>query len=307
MLLNIRIKLILIAISIPFILYFWPTALGGETTVLIVQGTSMLPTILPGSLVVAKEAPSYNVDDIVAYQWKEGKATKNIVHRIIDETDNGFVIQGDNNRKKDPGFYSEDDILGTVIIATPYVGDILGLLRNPVILVISGVILAAIQMGQTRKKKKKEKLRRIRLGIPKTNTVPKQKSPKKPDYTLFFAALAFNVLTFIALQFSIVSNIRPTGDVLMGFLFSIFESSFASTVIFALYFMFILGLYFLAKLYEAKKYKKKIRSRKKSNLQLLIGKESNPILALASFLWVLFILMSLFHLMSIAKDLSTVY
>jgi len=305
--LNIRIKLILIAISIPFILYFWPTALGGETTVLIVQGNSMLPTIQPGSLVVAKVAPSYGSNDIVAYQWKQGSATKNIVHRIIDETDNGFVIKGDNNPRKDPGFYTEDDILGTVIFATPYVGDLLGLLRNPVVLVLSGVVIAAIQMEQKRRKKKKEKLRRIRLGIPKLDTLPKQKSPKKPDYTLFFAALAFNVLTFITIQFSIASNIRPIGDILTGFLFRILESSFASTIIFALYFLFIFGLYFIAKLYEAKSYKTKTRSRKKSNLQLLIGKESNPVLALASFLWILFILMSLFHLMSIAKDLSTVY
>ncbi len=304
---NIRIKLILIAISIPFILYFWPTALGGETTVLIVQGNSMLPTIQPGSLVVAKVAPSYGSNDIVAYQWKQGSATKNIVHRIIDETDNGFVIKGDNNPRKDPGFYTEDDILGTVIFATPYVGDLLGLLRNPVVLVLSGVVIAAIQMEQKRRKKKKEKLRRIRLGIPKLNTLPKQKSPKKPDYTLFFAALAFNVLTFITIQFSIASNIRPIGDILTGFLFRILESSFASTIIFALYFLFIFGLYFIAKLYEAKSYKTKTRSRKKSNLQLILGKESNPVLALASFLWILFILMSLFHLMSIAKDLSTVY
>jgi len=267
----------------------------------------MLPHILPGSLVVAKEAPSYGLDDIVAYTWKQGGATKNIVHRIIEDTDNGFIIKGDNNPRKDPGIYTEDDILGTVIFATPYVGDLLGLLRNPVALVISGVILAAIQMVQKRRKKKKEKLRRIRLGIPQIDTKPKQKSQKKPDYTLFFAALAFNVLTFIALQFSIASNMIPTGDILTGFLFSIFESSFASTVIFALYFMFIFGLYFLAKLYEAKKYKRKTRSRKKSNLQLLIGKESNPILALASLLWILFILMSLFHLMDIAKELSTVY
>jgi len=267
----------------------------------------MLPTIQPGSMVVAKEAPSYGTDDIVAYQWKQGSATKNIVHRIIDETDNGFVIKGDNNPRKDPGFYTEDDILGTVIFATPYVGDLLGLLRNPVVLVLSGVILAAIQMDQSRRKKKKEKLRRIRLGIPQTNTLLKKKSPKKPDYTLFFAALAFNVFTFIAIQFSIASNIKPIGDVLTGFLFKILESSFASTIIFALYFIFILGLYFIAKLYEAKSYKTKTRSRKKSNLRLLLGKESNPVLALASFLWVLFILMSLFHLMSIAKDLSTVY
>ena len=61
----------------------------------------MLPTIVPGSLVVAKAAPEYGVGDIVAYELREGSASKIVVHRIMEVTPQGFIIQGDNNPKKD--------------------------------------------------------------------------------------------------------------------------------------------------------------------------------------------------------------
>ena len=309
---NARTKIILVAISVPIFLYFWPTALGGDTEFLIVQGQSMLPTIEPSSLVITKKAPYYEVDDIVAFVQKEGRAQRTVVHRIIDETERGFIIKGDNNPKKDPGYPTTEDIRGKVIFATPYVGGLLGLLRNPLVLLLTGLVIATIQMEQKRRKKRKEKLRRIRLGITKKpdklSNQNSQKRQKKPDYSLFFAAITFNVLTYAALQYSITSHIRPEGDMLTGFLFKVFESSFASTVSFALYFVFILGLYFLAKVYEVKVFKSKANSSKKSQstVRLLLGKESNPILGVAQFLWLLFILMSLFHLMAIGKDLSTV-
>jgi len=273
----------------------------------------MLPTILPGSFVITKEAPSYHIDDIVAFVQKEGKAQKIIVHRIIDETSQGFIIKGDNNPRKDPGYPKENSILGKVIFVAPYVGDLLASLRNPIVLIGTAVVMAAIQMEQGRKKKKKERLRRIRLGISKsTSTILQQKSkkkPKKPNYLLFFAAIAFNIFTYAALQFSIGSNIKAEGDMVTGFLFRAFESSFASTVAFALYFLFILALYFLAKVYEAKSYRAKptLRNKSKKNLKLVLGKDLNPMLAVSQFLWLLFILMSIFHLMAIFNDLATVY
>ena len=76
----------------------------------------MLPTILPGSFVVIKEAPSYQIDDIVAFTQESGRLQKTIVHRIIDETEQGFVIKGDNNARKDAGFPTADDIRGKVLL-----------------------------------------------------------------------------------------------------------------------------------------------------------------------------------------------
>jgi len=107
--LNRAIKIIIIAIMIPIFIYFWPSVLGGDAEILIVQGKSMLPTIQPGSLVVTKQAPSYEIDDIVSFTLKEGGAQRVIVHRIIDQVEGDFIIKGDNNPKKDVGTYSEEE------------------------------------------------------------------------------------------------------------------------------------------------------------------------------------------------------
>lgn len=308
---NRRPKIILLVISLPIIIYLWPSALGGDAEFMMVQGESMLPTILPGSFVITKEAPLYEIDDIVAFLQKEGGLKKIVVHRIIDETPQGFTIKGDNNPRKDPGFPTEDVILGKVVFATPYVGDVLSSLRNPFVLISSAVVMVALQMEQDRRKKRKEKIRRIRLGITKkSSTILEQKSKKKskkPNYSLFFAAIAFNIFTYVALQISIGSNIKQEGDVVTGFLFNIFESSLVSTVTFALYFLFIAGLYFLAKIYEVKSNRTKIiRKKSKTSIRLFVGKDANPMLAVAQFLWILFILMSIFHLLTIFGDLLAV-
>ena len=305
-------KIIIIAVLVPIIFYLWPSGFGGDTIFLIVQGKSMVPPILPGSIVIVKETPPYQIDDIVAFTSRERSGQRIIVHRIIDETDRGFVIKGDNNPKKDPGYFPPRFIIGKAIFAAPYVGDVLSLLRNPVVLVITAIAMVSIQLEQSRRKKKKEKLRRIRLGITKIDIRPEpkiQKKPKKPDYTLFFVAIAFNVIIYVIIQIQIASKVRVEGDMLTGFLFKIFDLGFASTVIFALYMVFILGLYFLAKVYETKIYIAKTTSTKKadSKLRLVHSKEINKMLAVASFLWLLFIILSLFHLMAMGNDLMTIF
>ena len=87
-------KIISIIIMIPFVIYFWPASYGGDTTVMMVQGQSMLPTILPGSIVVAKEAPEYNIDDI-AHQYLAmwGSA-------LAEKHSQPLVEYGSRNRKR---------------------------------------------------------------------------------------------------------------------------------------------------------------------------------------------------------------
>ena len=163
---NKKIAIILIGVLIPLILYFLPTSLGGDTEILVVEGQSMYPTILPGSLVITKTAPTYEIGDIVSFTLKEENIQRIVVHRIVGETEEGFIIQGDNNPRKDPGFPTMDDIRGEVIFATPYIGELFELLRNPIVLVGTAVVTLLIQAEQKRRRKKKEKLRRILLGLP---------------------------------------------------------------------------------------------------------------------------------------------
>ena len=300
------IQIILFIIMMPFVIYFWPASLGWDTTIMLVQGQSMLPTILPGSLVVAKTAQEYNVGNIVAYEQRDGSASKIIVHRIMEITDKGFVIQGDNNPKKDVGFPQESDILGTVLFATPHVGDVIGLFKNPIVMAVAAGALFLVQMQQNKRKERKEKLRCYRLGIP---YVPQKlrnaaKKAKKPDYSMFYAAIFFNVLTFALIQISIENDIKPEGDFLTGFMYKAIVPGLASTLIFAFYFVVIFGLYFLAKSSEKKLQKRKILYTSIGNQELLRKQKSSSMISIASTGWTLYILMSLFHLMALASNLS---
>ena len=306
---NKRLKILAVIAIIPFVIYFWPATVGGDTTIMIVQGNSMLPTILPGSLVVAKTAPEYNVDDIVAYEADYSGAKKIVVHRIIEERPNGFVIQGDNNPKKDVGLPTEDAILGKVLFSAPYMGDALGMLRNPIFLIFAAGAVFGVQTMQKTRKQRKEKLRYIRYGIPIPSKKNKslQKTPKKPDYSMFVGAIIFNVITYIALVFLIENDVTPKGDSITGFLFISIIPHIASILITAFYFGIIFGLFILAK-----KYQKKIDKRMAvaayygQSITLLKKKQYNPILTIASVGWLLFILLSIFHLMAIGTDLAPI-
>jgi len=302
------VQIIILIVMLPFVIYFWPASIGGETTIMLVQGQSMLPTILPGSLVVAKAAPEYNVGDIVAYEQRDGSASKIIVHRIMEITDKGFVIQGDNNPKKDVGYPKEEDILGTVLFSTPYVGEIITLFKNPIVMAVSAGVLFLVQIQQNKRKERKEKIRCHRLGIayvpPKLRNASKK--AKKPDYSMFYAAIFFNILTFILIQVSIENNIKPEGDFLTGFMYKAIVPGLASTLIFAFYFMVIFGLYFLAKSSQRKSQKRKILYTSAGSQELLRKNKSGSMLSIASTCWILYILMSIFHIMTLASNLSPV-
>ncbi len=312
---NNLIKIVLAAMMIPLVIYLWPVALGGDAEILIVQGPSMLPTIKDGSLVITKTQPNYQIDDIVSFDLKESGIHRIVVHRIIEEREDGFVIKGDNNPRKDPGFPTKEQIRGKVIFATPYVGDALEYLRNPVVFVLFTVVTLAYQVIQKRKKQSKEKLRRISLGLPpqsKEQTAKKQnKKPKKPDYTLFFGALGFNIAIYIITQISIYEHyvpIRKLGDDITGFLYKIFNPDFANTLIFAFYTIVILGIYFITKYYQRRisKQKNKIlnskNTHKKSSraLQQILGNQTNPVHVAAQFVWFLFIIFFLFQFLTVA-------
>ena len=299
---NKLIKIISIIVLIPFLIYFWPASYGGDTTVMMVQGQSMLPTILPGSLVVAKQAPEYNIGDIVAYDQKD--AQRIVVHRIIDENDSGYIIKGDNNPRKDAGVHKEDVILGTVILSTPYVGDIIGMFKNPAVLIVSAIALFGVQMVQKSRKESKLKRRCLRLGI---QYVPEKlrkdrKKGKKPDYSVFFAAIFINILTFVLTQILIENGSIPQGDMITGFLYNGIVPGLASILILAFYFGIIFGLFYLAKSYERKiNNSRGIYNSYGKNFQSLIQKrKSNPMLGVATVGWLLYILMSVFYLMSFA-------
>ena len=298
-----RLKIISLVIILPLVIFLWPSAVGGKTDFMIVQGQSMVPTILPGSFLIIQHEPPYEVDDVVAYNMVQENIGQIVVHRIIeyDPVDRDFIMQGDNNEKPDTGTYTQEDIIGEVKFVIPFFGYALSLMRNPVILVVLLSISAVWQMQQNKKKKRKEHLQRLRRGL---STVSKskplaKKSPKKPDYTLFFAAIAMNVLIFLGTQISISSGVKPQGDALTGFLFNLFEPSIASTLTFFIYFMAIIGIYFIAKRYEIKTLVSQERANRRG---LLLKQKTSRMVIIAQIFWTLFLLVGFLYLVTIWGD-----
>lgn len=307
-------KIIQVAIFVPLAVYFWPTTLGGDTEFMIVEGKSMLPTIQPGSFVVTKTQDSYETGDIVSYDQRAQGLQRIVVHRIIEDTDRGFVIKGDNNKEADPGVVSQSRIRGEVVFATPYVGKMLESLRDPYTLLIVIGAAAVLQMGMNQRKKKKELREYIKRGYTRAQyeqAVQKKKKPRKPDYSLFYTAMTVNVLIFFALLYLIdTENYLPEGDVLTAPIFQMFLPSFASTVSFALYTFTILGLFLWSKSYDPSKSRRRhqlmlmYQMKKRSGVKdLLFGSEQNPRLMTSQLVWLGLLFVFGFHLLAMMGDL----
>jgi signal peptidase I len=110
-----------------------PQMLGGPATYLVVRGMSMLPTYDTGDFVILRQEPTYAVGDIVGYRVPAGEigAGRIVLHRIIDVSTAGFVLQGDNNDAPDPWTPTPADVAGRIWIVLPQVGRAIAWLHEP--------------------------------------------------------------------------------------------------------------------------------------------------------------------------------
>lgn len=102
---------------------------------------SMEPKFYPGDMVITqhKEKADIKVNDIVTYKDNEGVI---ITHRIIEETDEGYITKGDNNNVNDADILKEENIIGEVKFSIPKVGYVMNLLSNPKAIAIEMIFLA---------------------------------------------------------------------------------------------------------------------------------------------------------------------
>lgn len=136
-----RISTVLLVLAgATWLLFLRPEPLGGSTTYVIVSGVSMEPTLENGDFVIARRQTDYEIGDIVVYAVPKGDvgAGSRIIHRIIDEDADRFVIQGDNPDIKVPDIWrpTAPEIEGKLWVAIPAVGRYLPLLRSPLILAL---------------------------------------------------------------------------------------------------------------------------------------------------------------------------
>ena len=108
----------------------------------------MYPVIESGTFIVIKQEQEYFLGDIIGF---ENQDNKNVVHRIVEKTDEGFITKGDNNKRNDPGVTPFNKVIGRSIFVIPYVGYTSLFLQTPIGISIFG-IWALIMFNKNRSK-----------------------------------------------------------------------------------------------------------------------------------------------------------
>jgi signal peptidase I len=119
-----------------------PTVIGGPTSYVVVEGTSMLPHFRADGLVLTRSAPSYHVGEVVAYHNHELHAV--VMHRIVARDGNRYVFEGDNNNFRDRYHPTKGDLVGQEWVYWPGAGEYLKAVRSPVTFGVIMAILALI-------------------------------------------------------------------------------------------------------------------------------------------------------------------
>jgi len=124
------------------IVAFWfvalrPQALGGPAGFALVSGTSMLPVMHNGDLVIVHHRDGYRVGDVIAYRVPKDDpaAGAQIIHRIVGgDARTGFVVQGDNRTAADIWRPKPHDIVGSAWVHVPRAGRIVSFVHTPLFL-----------------------------------------------------------------------------------------------------------------------------------------------------------------------------
>jgi signal peptidase I len=120
---------------------FAPSQLGGSADYVAISGDSMEPEFRKGDLVIVRRANVYHVGEIVVY---DSPIMGTVIHRIVDTTDDGFVLKGDNNDWTDSYRPGPEEIIGRYWLQIPGGGNIVKSLRHPaiwtVLILVAGII-----------------------------------------------------------------------------------------------------------------------------------------------------------------------
>jgi hypothetical protein len=113
--------------ALALLAWLWPAPLGGSARVLVVQGSSMVPTFHHGDVVIAR-AGAPDVGEVGVYRIPTGEVGEGalVIHRVIGVAGDGtLVLQGDSHLNPDPWNADEHDFVGTPVLAVPFVGTLL--------------------------------------------------------------------------------------------------------------------------------------------------------------------------------------
>lgn len=116
-----------------------PQALGGRADWVMVSGTSMLPRLHTGDLVLVERRSSYHVGEVVAYRIRKGEigAGHVVIHRIIGGNGRtGWTMKGDNRTAPDLWHPTNRDVLGSNTLRIPDAWFVLRIFHMPLLLAL---------------------------------------------------------------------------------------------------------------------------------------------------------------------------
>jgi len=114
-----------------------PQALGGRAGWVMVSGTSMLPHLHTGDLVLVEHQSSYRVGEVVAYRVPKGQTGAGfvVIHRIIGGNgQTGWTMKGDNRTAPDLWHPTNHDVIGAKRVRIPDAWFILRFFHMPLLL-----------------------------------------------------------------------------------------------------------------------------------------------------------------------------
>jgi len=111
----------------------------------LVVSSSMEDEIKKGDFIIYRSAEEYHEDDVIVYKSRDKEIL--IVHKIIKETDEGFITKGVNNANDDfqfEGYITNDRIIGKVTKILPLFGIGKLFVNNQQIIVLLVIITSTI-------------------------------------------------------------------------------------------------------------------------------------------------------------------
>jgi signal peptidase I len=112
-----------------------PAPIGGPATYVIIDGTSMEPTLVDEDLAVVRRSDSYGPGDVIAFRLPQSDSGGLLIHRVIGgSAEDGFLTQGDNAPDADPWRPRMEDIAGRVWFSVPGAGGHVQRLRDPLVI-----------------------------------------------------------------------------------------------------------------------------------------------------------------------------
>ncbi len=116
-----------------------PQSFGGRADWVLVSGTSMLPRLHTGDLVLVEHQSSYHVGEVVAYRVPKGQvgAGHVVIHRIIGGNGGtGWRMKGDNRTAPDLWYPTNRDVIGAKQLRIPDAWFVLRVFHMPVLLAL---------------------------------------------------------------------------------------------------------------------------------------------------------------------------